>query len=483
MTDKYDVVVIGAGPAGYVAAIRAAQLGLKTACVDDWRNGDTPALGGTCLNAGCIPSKVLLEVSALYARLAREAREFGLRLHGLELDLAALQAYKERIVRELGQGIEALLRANGVVWFPARGRLLAAHLVAIEPATAPGETRRLEAAHVILATGSLPAVLDKVACDGRYVVDSSGALAFREVPKRLGVIGAGVIGLELGSVWRRLGAEVVLLEAQDVFLPLVDEEIAREALRLFRAQGLDIRLGARVTDCRVSDGEVEVIYEDARGRHRETFDRLIVAVGRRANSAGLAAEEAGLLLDEWGLVHVDEHCRTNLPGVYAIGDLVRGPMLAHKGSAEGVMVAERIAGRATTVNYDAIPAVIYTEPEIAWVGKTEQQLRAEGVRYRSGVFPFAAASRARLRGETGGRVKILAAEASDRLLGMHIIGPQASELIAQGVMALEFGAAAEDLALTVFAHPSLSEAVHEAALAVAGEAIHVAHKRPPRPKE
>ncbi len=478
MAERYDVVVIGAGPAGYVAAIRAAQLGLKTACIDDWRNGDSPALGGTCLNAGCIPSKVLLEISELYARLKRQAGEYGLRLRGLEVDLAALQAYKDRIVREIGRGVEALFRANGVDWLAGRGRLLSAHAVAVQSASAAcGEARVLEATQVILAAGSVPATLGTAPCDGQYVVDSRGALAFREVPKRLGVIGAGVIGLELGSVWRRLGAEVVLLEAQDVFLSMVDEEIAREALRLFRAQGLDIRLGARVTGCTVADGRVTVAYEDAGGARREDFDRLIVAVGRRANTEGLAAEEAGLLLDEWGMVHVDEHCRTNLPGVYAIGDLVRGPMLAHKGSAEGVMVAERIAGRETTVNYDAIPSVIYTEPEIAWVGKTEQQLRAEGIAYRSGVFPFAAASRARLRSETAGRVKILAAQATDRLLGVHMIGPQVSELIAQGVLALEFGAAAEDLALTVFAHPSLAEAVHEAALAVAGEPIHVARKR------
>lgn len=476
MAEKYDLVVIGAGPAGYVAAIRAAQLGLRTACVDDWRNGERPALGGTCLNAGCIPSKVLLEVSQLYAQLRARGAEYGLRFADLAVDLPALHAYKDKVVGEIGRGIELLFRANGITWIPGRGRLLSPREVEVRAAAGGEPRRRLEAPHVILAAGSLPARLDAAPYDGELVVDSTGALAFTEVPRRLGVIGAGVVGLELGSVWRRLGAEVVLLEAQDRFLPMADETIAAEARRAFQAQGLDIRLGARVTGCTVTDGQVSVLYEDAGGgERREIFDRLLVAIGRRANTEGLAAEEAGLRLDEWGTVHVDEQCRTNLPGVYAIGDLVRGPWLAHKGSAEGVMVAELAAGRRTAaVNYEAIPSVIYTEPEIAWVGKTEQQLRAEGVAYRSGTFPFAANSRARIRGETAGRVKILADVASDRVLGVHLIGPQASELVAQAVLAIEFGASSEDLALTMFAHPSLSEAVHEAALAVSGESIHVA---------
>lgn len=478
MAEKYDVVVIGAGPAGYVAAIRAAQLGLRTACVDDWRNGERPALGGTCLNAGCIPSKVLLEVSQLYARLAAHGADCGLRFANLAVDLPALHAYKDKVVGEIGRGIELLFRANGITWIPGRGRLLSPREVEVRATAGDGPRRRLEAPHVILAAGSLPARLEAAPCDGERVVDSTGALAFTEVPRRLGVIGAGVVGLELGSVWRRLGAEVVLLEAQNSFLSMADEHIAAEALREFRAQGLDIRLGARVTGCTVADGQVRVTYEDALGGERqEVFDRLLVAIGRRANTEGLAAEEAGLLLDEWGTVHVDEQCRTNLPGVYAIGDLVRGPMLAHKGSAEGVMVAELAAGRRAAVNYEAVPSVIYTEPEIAWVGKTEQQLRAEGVAYRSGTFPFAANPRARIRGETAGRVKILADAHSDRVLGVHLIGPQASELVAQAVLAIEFGASSEDLALAMFAHPSLSEAVHEAALAVSGEPIHVAVKR------
>lgn len=482
MAERYDVVVIGVGPAGYVAAIRAAQLGLKTACVDDWRHGDAPALGGTCLNAGCIPSKVLLEVSELYVRLHRHAGEYGLRLRGLEVDLAALHAYKDKIVREIGRGVEALFKANGIAWIPGRGRLLSARAVEVRAADGSAP-RTLETEHVILATGSVPAPLDAAPCDGEYVVDSSGALAFREVPKRLGVIGAGVVGLELGSVWQRLGAEVVLLEAQEAFLTMVDERIAGEAFKQFTAQRLDIRLGARVMGCEVKNGRVAVVYQDKAGERREMFDRLIVAVGRRANSQGLAAEETELLLDEWGVVHVDDQCRTNLPGVYAIGDLVRGPMLAHKGSAEGVMVAELIAGRAAAVNYDAVPSVIYTEPEIAWVGKTEQQLRAEGVAYRAGTFPFAANSRARIQGEAAGLVKVLADAATDRLLGVHLIGPQASELVAQAVLAMELGASSEDVALTMFAHPSLSEVVHEAALAVCSEPIHVALKPKEKRKE
>lgn len=480
MVEQYDVVVVGAGPAGYVAAIRAAQLGLKTACVDDWRNGSAPALGGTCLNAGCIPSKVLLEVSALYARLRDRGAGCGLRFENLHVDLAALHAYKDKVVSEIGQGIAMLFQANGVAWIPGRGRLLSQRQVEVR---VEGGVRLLESGHVILATGSVPAPLDAAACDGKYIVDSSDALAFAAVPKRLGVIGAGVIGLELGSVWRRLGAEVVLLEAQEEFLTMVDERIAREAYKQFTAQGLDIRLGTRVMGCEVKDGRVAVVYQDKTGKRREIFERLIVAVGRRANSQGLAAEEAGLLLDEWGIVHVDEQCRTNLPGVYAIGDLVRGPMLAHKGSAEGVMVAELIAGRTASVNYDAVPSVIYTEPEIAWVGKTEQQLRAEGVAYRAGAFPFAANSRARLQGEPAGLVKVLADAVTDRILGVHLLGPQASELVAQAVLAMECAATSEDLALTMFAHPSLSEAVHEAALAVSGEPIHIAVKRRGERKE
>lgn len=472
MNDCYDVIVIGAGPAGYVAAIRAAQLGLAVACVDDWVTPEgEPALGGTCLNAGCIPSKVLLEASELYDKARHEFADYGVGVSGVGLDLPAMMARKDRVVGELTRGIAGLFEANGVRRIAGRGRLLAGRRIEVTPARSQ-ETHILEAGHVVLAAGSVPAQLAVAPLHGNLIVDSTGALAFGAVPGRLGIIGAGVIGLELGAVWRRLGAEVVLLEAQPEFLSMCDRQVAQEALRQYRRQGLDIRLGARVTACAVEGGRVGLRYEDGQGGHGETFDRLIVAVGRRPNSDGLCAPDAGLLIDGGGLVHVDEQCRTNLPGVYAIGDLVRGPMLAHKGSEEGIMVAERIAGRAARVNYDAIPSVIYTRPEIAWVGMSEHALKAADRPYRAGLFPFAANGRARALGETGGFIKVLADAGTDRLLGVHMIGPHGSELIANAVLALEFGASSEDLAATMFAHPTLSEALHEAALDAGGRAIH-----------
>jgi dihydrolipoamide dehydrogenase len=477
VSEHYDVVVIGAGPAGYVAAIRCAQLGLKTACVDDWRNPDgKSALGGTCLNAGCIPSKALLESSERYAGARHDGARHGLKYDNLSFDLVAMMANKDKIVSELTAGIGALFKANGVTAIAGRGRLLANRQVEVSEATQT-KAKILEAGHVILAAGSRPTAIGVAPLTDGLIVDSSGALAFDAVPKRLGIIGAGVIGLELGSVWRRLGAEVVLLEAQERFLAMADEQVAKEAHKQFTAQGLDLRLGARVTGTSIVNGRVRVTYQDVAGEHQEDVDKLIVAVGRRPNSNGLAADEAGLLLDEWGYVHVDEACRTNLPGVYAIGDLVRGPMLAHKGSEEGVKVAETIAGRPAQANYETIPAVIYTLPEIAWVGKTEQQLKGAGEEYKSGVFPFAASGRAKAHGVTNGFVKVLADAASDRVRGVHMIGPNVSELIATAVLAMEFGASAEDVALTVFAHPTLSEALHEAALAAGGQALHIAPRR------
>ncbi|HFD79592.1 MAG TPA: dihydrolipoyl dehydrogenase [Gammaproteobacteria bacterium] len=478
MSDRYDVVVIGGGPAGYVAAIRCAQLRLKTVCVDEWTAPDGRAvLGGTCLNAGCIPSKALLESSEHYARACDGLASHGVRVGAVKLDLGAMMARKDGIVGDLTRGIEQLFKANGVHWIAGRGQLLAGRRVRVREAGRE-QARTLEAAHVILAPGSSSMELKQAPLQGELVVDSAGALAFERVPKRLGIIGAGVIGLELGSVWRRLGAETVtLLEAQDSFLPMVDEQVAKEALRIYGAQGLDIRLASRVTGCRVKGRTVEVRYEDGEGEQQARFDRLIVAVGRRPNTDGLADEEARLLLDEWGLIHVDEQCRTNLPGVYAIGDAVRGPMLAHKGSEEGVMVAELIAGHAARVNYDTIPSVIYTHPEIAWVGESEQSLRAAGTDYRSGVFPFAASGRARALGESGGFIKVLAEAGSDRIRGVHMIGPQCGELVAEAVIAMELGGSAEDLALTMFAHPTLSESLHEAALAVHGRALHIPPRR------
>ena len=474
MTDTFDVVVIGAGPAGYTAAIRAAQLGLKVACVDDWLDAQGgPALGGTCLNAGCIPSKALLETSELYVQVRDHGPAQGLLFKELALDLAAMMAHKDKVVSELTRGIATLFKANGVTWIPGCGQLQAKSIVEVSGKSA----QSLQAGHVILASGSTPVNLKSAPFDGERIVDSQSALAFKDVPRRLGVIGAGVVGLELGSVWRRLGAEVMLLEAQETFLSMTDDQVAREALKQFTAQGLDIRLGARVLDSRAEKNAVKVRYQDKDGEHEESVERLIVAVGRRPNTDGLFAAETGLLLDEWGFVHVDENCRTNLPTVYAVGDVVRGPMLAHKGMEEGVMAAERIAGHAATVNYDLVPSVIYTHPEIAWVGKTEQALKSANHAYRAGVFPFAANGRAKAMGETAGFIKILADAHSDRVLGVHLVGPSCSELVAAAVLAMSFGASSEDIMLTMFAHPTLSEALHESSLAVAGRAIHMAQPK------
>jgi dihydrolipoamide dehydrogenase len=478
MTDQFDVVVIGGGPAGYVAAIRCAQLGLNTACIDQWINPQgKPVLGGTCLNVGCIPSKALLESSERFAQTQHELSDHGVRVADVKLDLDTMLARKDRIVQELTKGIEQLFKANKVSWIQGRGQLQGGKQIKVTE-TGREKPRTLSAGHVILAPGSSPLELDHVPLQGDIVVDSAGALEFHSVPERLGIIGAGVIGLELGSVWRRLGAETVtVLEAQDTFLPITDEQVAGEALRIFNRQGLDIQLNSRVTDCKVEGKTVEIHYQNDDGNQRATFDKLIVAVGRRPNTDALAADEATLLLDEWGLVHVDEQCRTNLPGVYAIGDAVRGPMLAHKGSEEGIMVAELIAGHAAAVNYNAVPSVIYTMPEVAWVGETEQALRAAGVAYRSGVFPFAASGRARALGETGGFIKVLADAGTDRILGVHMIGHQCGELVAEAVIAMELGASAEDIALTMFAHPTLSESFHEAALAVHERPLHTAPRR------
>jgi dihydrolipoamide dehydrogenase len=473
---SYDVIVVGAGPAGYVAALRCAQLGLKTACVDAWqdRNG-SPVPGGTCLNAGCIPSKALLESSEFYEKIHRSGRHHGIAVIDATLDVPALMDRKEAIVRDLTAGIATLFKVNGVEWIAGRARLQPDRHV--EVTAHDGKTTVIEAAHVILAPGSTPVDIDAAPLQDDIIVDSGGALAWDSVPGRLGIIGAGVIGLELGSVWRRLGAEVTLLEAQQIFLAMADQQIARTGLKLFRQQDLDIHLGALVKSTRVTDGSVTLEYQDADGAHSLEFDRLIVAVGRRPCTDGLASEEAGLLLDEGGFIHIDADCSTSLPGVYAIGDAVRGPMLAHKGSEEGMAVAERIAGQTVEVNYEAIASVIYTQPEIAWVGKTEEALRGGGTEFTSGLFPFAASGRARAMQATEGMVKVLSDAASDRVLGVHIIGAHASELIAQAVITMEFGGSSEDIARTVFAHPTLSEALHEAALDVDGRAIHVAKTR------
>lgn len=473
MANQFDVIVIGAGPAGYVAAIRCAQLGMKTACVDDWVNADNqPALGGTCLNVGCIPSKALLESSELYVQVMHQYAEHGIQCKGVKLDLPTMMARKNRIVKELTQGVASLLKANQIAWIPGHGKLLTQKQIEVS-GSGREQPETISAENIIIATGSSPIEISAAPLKDDIIVDSTGALEFKEVPKRVGVIGAGVIGMELGSLWQRLGSDVVLLEALDSFLYMADEQIAKEALRVFVKQGLDVRLGARVIACKITDGVVDVQYQDKDGDHREQVDKLIVAVGRRANTHNLFAPETGLLLDKWGVIHVDDQCRTNLPGIYAIGDVVRGPMLAHKGSEEGVMVAELIAGHHASVNYDTVPSVIYTFPEIAWVGKTEQALRAAGQEYQVGVFPFAASSRAKAMGNTAGLIKILADAKTDRVLGVHMMGPYCSELIASAVLSMGFDASSEDIAITMFAHPSLSEAFHEAALSVAERAIHI----------
>lgn len=475
MADKYDVVVIGGGPAGYVAAIRCAQLGMQVACIEEWINTQgKPALGGTCLNVGCIPSKTLLESSEHYQELKSGIEKHGIKLGSVELDLQQMMARKEEIVLSLTNGISALFKANKVTWLKGRGKLMAERQV--EVTDHDGKTDTVSGDHIIIASGSISIDIPAARIDDDRIVDSSGALAFTEVPKKLGVIGAGVIGLEMGSVWQRLGSEVIVLEAVEEFLAACDRQIAKDAQRQFKKQGLDIRMGARVTGTEISDDQVKVQYTDSKGEHSLEVDKILVCVGRRPNSDGVAAPEADLLLDESGYIHIDENCETNLPNVYAIGDVVRGPMLAHKGSEEGVMVAEIIAGKPGHMNYDAIPWVIYTHPEIAWVGKTEQALKSEDIPFKAGVFPFAANGRAKAMEAAQGMVKILAHEKTDKILGVHIVGPMASELIQEAVLAIEYSASSEDLARTIHGHPTLYEAVHEAALAVHGQALHMINK-------
>ncbi|HEY1326712.1 MAG TPA: dihydrolipoyl dehydrogenase [Casimicrobiaceae bacterium] len=473
MTDTFDVVVIGGGPGGYTAAIRAAQLGFSSACIDDWsRAGGKPAPGGTCTNVGCIPSKALLQSSENYELAAHAFAEHGVDAKGVSIDVARMLARKDKVVGQNNDGILYLFRKNKVTFLHGRGAFTGRqgetwqiHVDGANPAD-------IEATHVIIATGSRPRPLPGATIDNVRVLDNEGALAIPEVPKRLGVVGAGVIGLEMGSVWRRLGSDVTMLEALPEFLGAVDKAVAKEAQKQFTRQGLNILTGVRITEVKAGKSDVQVAWTDAAGKARSaTFDRLIVSIGRVPYTEGLGAEAVGLALDERGFVMVDDACHSNLPNVWAIGDVVRGPMLAHKAEEEALAVAELIAGQHGHVDFNTVPWVIYTAPEIAWVGQNEQQLEAAGVAYRAGTFPFMANGRARAMGDTTGFVKMLADAKTDRILGVHIIGPFASELIAEAVVAMEFGASSEDIARICHAHPTLSEATREAALAVLGRSL------------
>jgi dihydrolipoamide dehydrogenase len=465
---SFDVVVIGGGPGGYVAAIRAAQLGLSVACIDEWKGADgKPALGGTCTNVGCIPSKALLQSSENYELAGHHFADHGVKVKGLELDLATMQKRKDKVVRQNNDGIVYLFKKNKVTFFHGRGSFGASGSEILVD-----QKERISARHVIIATGSIPRALPGAAFDEKLILSNAGALAMPEVPRRLGVIGAGIIGLEMGSVWRRLGAEVTILEALPAFLGIADETIAKEAAKIFAKQGLKIELGVAISKVSAAKG-VKVDFKAADGAAKVLeVDKLIVSIGRVANTAGLNAEGIGLQMER-GMIGVDGECRTSVPNVWAVGDAVRGPMLAHKAEEEGVAVAERIAGQKPHVNFNTIPSVVYTSPEIAWVGQTEQQLKAAGVAYRAGTFPFSANARARALGDTSGMVKFLADAATDAILGVHIIGPMAGELIAEAVVAMEFGGAAEDIGMICHAHPSLSEAMKEAALAVDKRSLNI----------
>ncbi len=470
MSRSFDVVVIGAGPAGYIAAIRAAQHGMTVACIDEWQNKDGQyAFGGTCLNAGCIPSKAMLESSELFHRAKHEFKIHGIKVGAVELDIAAMQKRRASIVRQLTGGIGGLFKANKVEGLVGHGKLLAGKKVEFTPADGKAET--IDARHVFLASGSTPIELEFAPYDDDKIIDSWSALEFSAVPERLGVIGAGIIGLELGSVWARLGSKVTVLEAMDDLLFMADRDVASVAGKEFKKQGLDIRLGAKVTSAKAGKKGVKVEFDDASGAQVIDVDKLIVAVGRRPYTDGLCADDAGIQLDERGFIVVDDECRTRVKGVFAIGDCVRGPMLAHKGSKEGVMAADLIAGEISEVNYDVVPSVIYTAPEIAWVGKTEDEVKASGRPYKTGSFPFAASGRAKAMEQTSGMVKVIAAEDDDEILGVHIVGPMAGELISEAVLAMEFSASTEDIQRTIHAHPSLAEAVHEAALAADNRAL------------
>ncbi|MDA0775355.1 MAG: dihydrolipoyl dehydrogenase [Proteobacteria bacterium] len=472
----FDVVVIGGGPAGYVAAIRSAQLGLKTACIEEFIDSNkNPTFGGTCLNVGCIPSKALLDSSHRYQEAKDHLKIHGIEINKVELDLPAMMKRKDDIVKKLTGGIGGLFAANKVTPIAGRGKVIAGNKV--ELTNVDGEVEIIESKNIIIASGSSPIEIGPAKFDNKNILDSTGALEIDKVPETLGVIGAGVIGLELGSVWARLGSKVTVIEAMDDFLFMADKEIAKETLKDFKKQGLDIRLGCKLTSSKILKNSVKITYETKDGSEDMEFDKLIVAVGRKPNTHNLFSDDSGVKLDERGFVSVDEFCKTNSANVWAIGDVVRGPMLAHKGSEEGIMVAERIAGKHAEMNYDLVPSVIYTHPEIAWVGKNEEELKNDSIDYKVGKFPFAASGRALAVDQSVGFVKVISDAKTDTILGVHVFGPSAAEIVQQALISMEFGASSEDLGLTIFSHPTVSEALHEAALAVNNEAIHIGNKR------
>jgi dihydrolipoamide dehydrogenase len=471
----YDVIVIGGGPAGYVAAIRSSQLGLATACVEEFVDDSGNAVfGGTCLNVGCIPSKALLDSSHRFYEAAGHLDTHGIKVEKVKLDLSVMMDRKDSIVKKLTGGIGGLFAANKVTPITGRGKVIAGNNVEITKSD--GTSEIIAAKNIIIATGSSPIEIASAEFNNN-VVDSTGALEFTEVPKTLGVIGAGVIGLELGSVWARLGSKVTVIEAMDDFLFMADKEIAKDSLKDFKKQGLDIKLGSRLVASKNLKKSVKISYENSAGTEEMEFDKLVVAVGRRPNVQNVFSEDSGVHLDERGFISVDAHCQTSASNVWAIGDVVRGPMLAHKGSEEGVMVAERIAGKHAEMNYDLVPSVIYTHPEIAWVGKNEEELKSENRSYKVGKFPFAASGRALAVDQSTGFVKVISDESTDTILGVHVFGPSAAEIVQQALISMEFGASSEDLGLTIFSHPTVSEALHEAALAVNNQAIHIGNKR------
>ena len=471
----YDVIVIGSGPAGYVAAIRASQLGLKTACIEKSFDADgNSQLGGTCLNVGCIPSKALLDSSHRYSDAINHFSTHGIEVSKPKLDIAKMMQRKNKIVTQLTAGVTGLFKANKVTQILGHAKIIDSTHIAV---TSKDGTETLETKNIVIATGSSPINIPVAEINNKDIVDSTGALEFDSVPKKLGIIGAGVIGLELGSVWSRLGSEVTVLEAMDEFLPMADKRIAKDVLKEFNKQGLNINLGCKVTSALSNKKDITVTYENNGTTTELKVDKLIVAVGRRPNTENLLDKNCGLSIDEKGFIPVNDFCETNVQNIWAVGDVVRGPMLAHKASEEGIMVVERIAGKHAEMEYDLVPSVIYTHPEVAWVGQTEEDLSAAGIEFKTGSFPFAASGRALASGESTGFIKVIADKKTDTILGVHAFGPSAADIVQQGVVAMEFGASAEDLGLTIFSHPTVSEALHEAALAVNGQAIHIGNRK------